>query len=504
MTRWFAALLLASLLTVAAPAATGTAPPERPSLLAADSVQGDNPLEAFLRTYVEEHRKSVGVAAARVSPHGVVTATAGRVGGRGSAAPSPETHFEIGSITKVFTGLLLADMVDRGEVALETTLGELVPDPERLDPAVAQVTLRELVTHTSGLPRLPLHGPMLRRMVLRPGHPYHGSQRHELFQAVAELEAHELDTRGSFAYSNLGPALLGRLLEVAAEAPFEDLLEERVLDRFGLHDTHVTPQMLDSPSLARGHRENLRPTRNWILDAYAPAGGLASTLQDMTRFLQQAMAGEDDLLRRSLEPLWTGGEAGPDAGMGWALDTLDDEPFYWHNGRTGGYHAFLGFLPESGRGIVVLSNTSHDGDALAVSLLRGDDTLPEPERSLFWTAFTLGLLVMAPWVSYGRRRELQAMVRGAAHRPRGSIHLVAGGAEVALFLALAHVLGSWDRVPDLAWWLALVLSTAFLLSAVRSARRLPWLPPEGGWKRLLPVGGTVFSLAFTAWLVLGL
>lgn len=501
MTRWFAALLLVPLLAAAAPAATT---PDEHLPVKADSVRWDSSLEELLQTYVEGHRQSVGMAATLISSNGVSMATAGRTRARGSGAPSPESHFEIGSITKVFTGLLLADMVERGEVTLETTLRELIPDPERLDSAVARITLRELATHTSGLPRLPLHGPMLRRMVLRPGHPYHGSEPHELFQAVAELEAHDLETRGSFAYSNLGPALLGRLLEEAAETLYEDLLEERILDRFDLHDTHFTLQVLDSPSLARGHRENLRPTRNWILDAYVPAGGLASTLQDMTRFLQQAMAGDDELLRRSFEPLWTGGGAGPDAGMGWILDTLDDEPFYWHNGRTGGYHAFLGFLPESERGIVVLSNTSHQGDALAVSLLRGEGTLPEPERSLFWTAFTMGLLVMAPWVAYGRRRELDAMVRGTAHRPRGSIHLLAGGADVALFLALAHVLGRWQWIPDLAWWLALVLSAGLLATALGTARRLPWLPSEGGWKRFVPLAGTILSLAFTTWLVLGL
>jgi len=461
-------------------------------------------LEDLLQTYVQEHRSSVGIAAARVSPGGVEVATAGRTGGRGSTAPSPETLFEIGSITKVFTGLLLADMVARGEVGLDTALGELIPEPERLDPAVARISLQELVTHTSGLPRLPLYGPMLRRMALRPGHPYHGSTREELFQAVAELAADDLDGRGSFAYSNLGPALLGRLLEVAAGTPYEVLLEERVLDRLGLRHTHFTPHVLDAPSLARGHRENLRPTRNWVLDAYAPAGGLSSNLTDMVSFLQQAMEGDDELLRRSLQPLWTAAAPTPDAGMGWVLDTLDDEPFHWHNGRTGGYHAFVGFLPESQRGIVVLSNTSHPGDALAVSLLQGDNTLPEPERSLFWTAFTLGMLVMAPWVAWGRRLELRNALQGTAERPRGGIHLLASGADVALFLALAHVLGRWDWMPGLAWWVALVLSVALLATAVGTARRLPWLPPEGGWKRFVPVAGTAFSLTLTAWLVLGL
>jgi serine-type D-Ala-D-Ala carboxypeptidase/endopeptidase len=458
---------------------------------------------ALLQRWVDDGQ-GVGAIAVLVRPRGWEVASAGRVAGPGSGPPHPETLFEIGSVTKVFTALLLAEMVDRGEVSLDTPLGALYPIRDRLDPEVASVTLVELATHASGLPRLAMDGPTLRRLVLRPGDPYRGSTREEIFDVVAALDGEALAGRGRFQYSNLGIALLGRLLEQAAGEDYEALLRSRVLEPLGLVSTRPTLEVEDDPRLARPHRENLRPARNWRLDGYLPAGGLASTAEDMARVLQHVIDGEPGFVRRTLELQWRDEDSGTAMGLGWVLGKLDGELMAWHNGRTGGYHAFVGVLPGEETGIVLLTNASRNADALALAALRGEERAPGSEPRILWTVFTLAFLAGAPWLAHSRRRELRQSVRGERAAPRARIHWIVGGLDVALILALAWVLGRWESFPGWLWWVALGLAVVLLASAVRDALRLSWLPPTSPVRRTLPVLEAGATLALTAWVVFSL
>lgn len=146
---------------------------------------GELTLREAARTYVEEAGRTQGVAIALVTREGTEFAFAGSTGRRESQSVTRETLFEIGSITKVFTGLLLADSVERGVVSLETTVGELLPGNPTLDPEVANMTLRELTTHTSGLPRLPHSGRQFWRQLWNPTNPYAGSTAEEIFDPLA-------------------------------------------------------------------------------------------------------------------------------------------------------------------------------------------------------------------------------------------------------------------------------------------------------------------------------
>lgn len=461
-------------------------------------------LQEALDRYVGEANRSRAAAAALVGPAGMEVAAVGHTGRREAPEATSRTYFEVGSVTKVFTGILLAHMVDEGIVSLDTTVGELMPGDRRPVPEVAGATLLELATHTSGLPRMPPGGPMLRRLFLRPSAPYDGSTADEVFDAAAALRSDDLGERGRQAYSNLGFALLGRLLEEAAGRPYERLVDERVLAPLALTDTRFTREVAGSPRLARAHRENLRPTRSWLLDGYNPAGGLASTVEDMARFLRAAMeaseAGADGPLARSMEPALGDNGGGAGMGLGWVLGTLDGEPLIWHNGRTGGYYSFLGFLPESGRGVVLLTNTSHSGDAFAASLLRGEPAPEAAGTAWPWTAFTLFLLVLAPLALHRSRRGALASLEEASPWDRGRIHFLGAGAEAVFLLALAWKLGVWNVMPDWIWWIGAGLTAALAGAALGPVARLPWWPQREGWWTGVSLGwvGLVALLALWA------
>lgn len=179
-------------------------------------------LQEIVEAYVDA-RQTPGIAVALVTPDRVEIAVAGRTGV--GAEVNADTLFEIGSVTKVFTGILLADLVAEGRVSLDSTVGELMPTGHELHPAVASITLRELATHTSGLPGLHETFDMLWRVVLQPANPFAGLNSEDIFAAVAALSGEDLATRDDFNYSNLGVALLGRLLEAATGEAYERLLK---------------------------------------------------------------------------------------------------------------------------------------------------------------------------------------------------------------------------------------------------------------------------------------
>lgn len=457
-------------------------------------------LQEQVDAYVEQSRQTQGIAVALLTPVGLTRTLSGRAGPDG--AISDETLFEIGSLTKVFTGLLLAQLNDEGVVSLDSTLGELMPEPWELDPAVASIQLQELATHTSGLPRLPNNFEMLWRQVARPADPYASLENQDLFAAVADLTAEEVAARGEFSYSNLGPALLGRMLEAAAGEPYETLLEERVLAPLGLDQTVFTDSVLDDPRMARPHRENLRPARNWQLDAYAPAGGLSSDLEDMITFLQAAMTAEPGSpLAESMAVHWADDSGEQASGLGWIISERNGERMIWHNGRTGGYYAFIGFLPESERGLVMLSNTSHAGDGFAISLLQGEDSPPAPERNWFLLILTLVFVPLTPVMAYGFRSQARATLAGTAKKPVDRIQFTGTLIETAFVLALIWKLGVWTLVPIAYWWAGLVAAVVLLLMALPLVPRLPWWQNTSNTRSVLRVLGMAAMAMLMFWAV---
>jgi CubicO group peptidase (beta-lactamase class C family) len=185
------------------------------------------------------------------------------------------TLFEVGSITKAMTGMLLADAIERTELTMTSTVGQLVPS--LAGSAVATVTVQELCTHTSGLPRLPNNPRTVVRVVqfgMLGLDPYRGTTAS---QVVAIAGRQNLRDRGRRTYSNLGAALLGQLLAERAGVDFGVLLQRRILTPVGMHGAGVaTMQQKAAP----GWSDAGLPRQPWVLDGYAPAGGVIATIGD--------------------------------------------------------------------------------------------------------------------------------------------------------------------------------------------------------------------------------
>jgi CubicO group peptidase (beta-lactamase class C family) len=272
---------------------------------------------------------------------------------RGSGvAPGPDTLYEIGSITKVFTALLLADAVERGEASLDDPVQKHLAGRVAMPVQGTPVTLAHLATHTSGLPRLPDN--------MKPADTQDPYVDYGVASLYAFLAGHRLRRPpGEYEYSNLGAGLLGHVLALRTTRGYEDLLVERVLTPLGLPDTRITLSPDQRRRLAPGHDAALRPARNWDFDVLAGAGGLRSTCRDLLAFARASRGGQAGTLGRALstvqqERARAGG--GLAVGLGWHI--AGDGTTRWHDGGTGGYWAWLAVLPDRGLAAVVLANTA--------------------------------------------------------------------------------------------------------------------------------------------------
>jgi serine-type D-Ala-D-Ala carboxypeptidase/endopeptidase len=285
------------------------------------------------------------------------------VRGYGASKPGPDTVYEIGSVSKVFTGVLLAALVRDGLVRLDLPVAELLPEGAVV-PASGErkITLMDLSTHTSGLPRMPDN--------FEPADPRNPFADYTAERMLAFLKGAKLarEPGASYDYSNLGAGLLGWSLARKAGKGYEELLAERITAPLGMKSTAValTPGMRER--LAPGHDAAGTPASNWDIPALAGAGGIRSTVADMMRFLR-ANLGEGPLaetLSFARVARYDGG--GVRMGLGWHISQKGE---CWHNGQTGGYHSFATVDPANGRAVVILADTATgEVDELGSNLLR--------------------------------------------------------------------------------------------------------------------------------------
>jgi CubicO group peptidase (beta-lactamase class C family) len=293
---------------------------------------------------------------------GVIDANGRRVVAYGSLAKNDprrldgRTVFEIGSMTKVFTSLLLMDMARRGEVALTDPVAKFLPAtvkvPERNG---RQITLADLATQHSGLPRMPSN--------FHPKDPANPYADYSVQQLYDFLSGYQLtrDIGAEFEYSNLGVGLLGHALSLRAGKSYEELVRSRICDPLGMGDTRITLTPEIKARLAMGHTQTLAPQANWELPTLAGAGALRSTANDMLTFLAANLGYVKSPLAQDMaDEISVRKEAG--AGMeiayNWLIQTKDGSSIIWHNGGTGGYRSYMGFDPKARTGVAVLTNIS--------------------------------------------------------------------------------------------------------------------------------------------------
>ena len=285
----------------------------------------------------------------------------GKVNGDASRVPDGNTIYEIGSITKVFTGLALADAVEQGSLNLDDTIKSVLPANVQAANGVNDVTFKQLVTHTSGFPRL--SNDLFTNADMND--PYKHYDRDMLYASLSDVDLEPID--GLSAYSNYGMALLGQLLADQARQPYETLVVERINKPLGMNDTVFTLSSDQEQRLNRGYNAATNEqTPNWNLNSFAPAGGLRSSANDMLIFMQAQLAETTPAIKRSHTVLFEGSPN--NVAYAWQIaKSKEGQEMYWHNGGTGGYVSFLGFDRTGKFGVIVLSNY---GDALT-----GDDSI---------------------------------------------------------------------------------------------------------------------------------
>ena len=279
-----------------------------------------------------------------------------------------DTLFEIGSATKAFTGVLLADMVARGELKLDDPLAKFAPTgivvPKR---GGAEITLLDLATQTSGLPRLP---PGMQPA--DPGNPYADLTPEKLWAMLERTEPR--DAGGSrYEYSNFGFMLLSDALGRAGGKGYEALLRERVLEPLGMTSTSVRVTIDAAGRLAQGHDRAYQPVPHWdFAPDLAGAGGLRSSIADMARFVAGVL-GRRDRPPAATFALATGAQRKvgerSSIGLAWMTARPGKDEIVFHNGQTAGFHSFIGIDFATSTGVVVLANSAADIDDLGFHLL---------------------------------------------------------------------------------------------------------------------------------------
>jgi len=361
-------------------------------------------------------------------------------------APDGDTVFEIGSVTKTFTALLLAREVEAKTVSLDTPVATLLPDFKIPSRHGKPITLGLLAEQFSGLPRLPGN--------LQPadlGNPYadYGRDRLKAFLAGYMLPR---DPGAAYEYSNLGFGLLGEALAQHAKLSYGELLQREVLAPLGMQSSGAELTSAMRARLAPGHDEEGGVARHWHWDVLAGAGTLLSTGDDMSRYLQANMG----LLKTPLaaamrlahEPRRDIG-GGDRIGLAWMTHHTAQGDVIWHNGETGGYSSFIGFTSDGRRGVAILTNATGAPQDLGFAALLPSAPLPVVRKAITMSPAQLdayvGQYTLAPGVAlnvFRRAGQLFAQATG-----QGAFPLFASAPD-AFFARIAPITIDFERAAD--------------------------------------------------------
>ena len=307
-------------------------------------------LQSLLNNRVETAKKAVGIVAGTVDATGVHIYSAGKTAD-GGGKPDGRSLFEIGSITKLFTSLILADMIERGEVTADDPVSQYLPGNAEVCCRIGkQIPLLNLSIQNSGLPRMPDNFTPADRE--NPYADYDGPK------LLAFLAGYKLtrDPGEKYEYSNLAVGLLGYALAQRAHMSYEELVRQRIFKPLHMDDSTISLSAESKKLMAQGHNAELKPVKNWDLDALAGAGAIRSTADDMLKFLAANMGLTDTPLKKAMERMRSvRNETGVphlEIAMAWHIFSEFPPDIYWHNGGTAGFRSFAGMDLAGKKGVV--------------------------------------------------------------------------------------------------------------------------------------------------------
>ncbi|MCX6907038.1 MAG: serine hydrolase [Verrucomicrobia bacterium] len=373
----------------------------------------DSEIKAILRERIEVAKKAVAIVVGLVDERGTRVVSYGRFERDSGREVDGNTVFEIGSATKAFTGVLLQDMVERGKMKLDDPVAKYLPKSVHMPTRGGkEITLLDLATHTSALPRMPDN--------FTPKDPHNPYADFTISQLYACLSGCKLtrDIGTKYEYSNLGMGLLGHVIALKAGKSYEALVVERICRPLKMDSTRIKLDAKLKARLAPGHTETGEPQANWDLPTLTGAGALRSTVNDLLKFLSANLGLNESrltpTLRKSHAIRFRGAAPDLDMALGWHVYHKFGGEIIWHNGQTGGYHSFIGFEPNKRRGIAILSNCANSIDDIAQHLFDSQyklaKTKPAKERKVAKIDYNLydayaGRYELAPNVFFTIRRD---------------------------------------------------------------------------------------------------
>ncbi len=278
------------------------------------------------------------------------------------------TIFEIGSVTKVFTTLILAEMAEKGELSLDDPIDKFLPE-HIVTPSKngKKITILDLATHTSGLPRFPDDFPILDSDAMQE------YDREKIYNYLSRVKIHR-DIGSQYEYSNIGVSLLGHVISLQAGQSYEELVKTRISDKFGMENTCIKQCDKQRDQFAKPHSFGNQVDELNLSEDMVGAGEIRSSGKDMLAFLSYAMGLKESSLKSSFELAQTANHKIDDllsVGLAWHITQDEDgRKIIWHNGATNGFASIIGFDPESNQGVVVLTNSMIPVDDIAVWLFQ--------------------------------------------------------------------------------------------------------------------------------------
>jgi serine-type D-Ala-D-Ala carboxypeptidase/endopeptidase len=293
---------------------------------------------------------------------------------KGESKPDGETIFEIGSITKTFTGALIADAIRRKEMTLEAPITSVLPPDLKLKlRSDGTPTVLDFATHRSGLPVQP---PFLIFLSKNLDNPYASFDRKLLAEALPKIDLEPASQKS--VYSNLATGVLGHCLVHQAKAmSYETLLRDRILLPLKMHDTGEALTGAQKARLATGHDAKGEPTAPWDFASQEACGGLRSTGNDMLKYASAALSTQADpatiAIQSAMKPLRDEGGRKRKIGMFWITMPYGkpEVSITWHNGGTGGFRSIIVLVPEKQLAVVVLASAAigPEVDKLALDIV---------------------------------------------------------------------------------------------------------------------------------------
>jgi CubicO group peptidase (beta-lactamase class C family) len=310
-----------------------------------------------------------------VDEHGCSVVSCGKMDTSASQEVNGDTLFEIGSITKTFTALLLQDMIERGEMMLDDPIVKYLPKSAKVPTLNGrEITLLHLATHTSGLPRNPdNHDPK------RADNPEADYTTEKLYAFLSGCQLTR-NPGAKFEYSNFGSGLLGHVIALKAGTDYESLVVERICRPLKMESTRITLTPGLKARFAIGHNQFGYAVTSMDFQAQAGCGGLRSTANDLLKYVSANIgltpSGLTTLMEKTHRVRFQSVIPPVNIALAWGV-VLDPQgrKIVSHGGATYGYRAFAGFDKTRRRGVVVLSNSSSEGvgpDSIGLPLLESE------------------------------------------------------------------------------------------------------------------------------------